>query len=210
MNNFGRCDAGVHQRCYGITDIEGEFTCDTCKLPEKKRESVSCVICCKPIFKEGGMLRCISRKRYAHVFCLAALAGEGVFFGDFYRMKILKGLDDEEALNECCFCSVGRGAMTGGRTIRCADMCAKRFHPLCGWLRGLKCELKEEVDLVGGDEVLLEKEYNECFSIRLLMYCEQHASPKEHLREVRRAKLYNKTVAGKEGVKAMRLSKSEY
>jgi hypothetical protein len=58
------CDSGVHQKCYGIDDLDEPFYCDLCQLRRKRQEvdtplkngvqiGVSCFIC----NRSGGMLR---------------------------------------------------------------------------------------------------------------------------------------------------------
>ena len=71
------CDGGVHQRCYGVEDLDEPFYCDLCLLRKKRQDETSkqkemvCVIC----RKSGCMMKLDTTYKknentYFHPFCL--------------------------------------------------------------------------------------------------------------------------------------------
>lgn len=60
------CDIGVHQFCYGVTDIpEGDWYCQRCEVGLTPEQAV-CVLC--PT-RSGALRRCADGQRWAHVAC---------------------------------------------------------------------------------------------------------------------------------------------
>ncbi|WOL06578.1 hypothetical protein Cni_G15312 [Canna indica] len=138
------CNASVHQKCYGVHGLEGNWLCDWCKHLETTKEvplgdghsasSRPCLLCPK----EGGALKTMQRAhpsglsddsaKFVHLFC--SLWTPEVYVDDTEVMELVMdivGIEDKHGRLVCNLCKVKHGVC-----IRCSHgTCRTSFHPLC-------------------------------------------------------------------------------
>eukprot|EP00742_Colponemidia_sp_Colp-10_P007357 GILJ01007919.1.p1 GENE.GILJ01007919.1~~GILJ01007919.1.p1 ORF type:complete len:1966 (+),score=175.56 GILJ01007919.1:45-5942(+) len=158
-----RCNAAMHQGCYGIKEIpEGDFFCRRCEAEKRKGEkfvagSVSCVLCPN---RDGAFKR-TADGRWAHVAC--ALWIPEIEFGDLVDMEPIINVDAVAEWRKESLCFVCKQKQ--GACIRCSEPnCDITFHPLCGWYHGLYMQASDGA--VHPDTKLID--------IELKAYCYKH------------------------------------
>eukprot|EP00347_Sterkiella_histriomuscorum_P021304 403334471 len=109
------CDGGVHQRCYGIEDLDEPFFCDLCiqrkkRLDvevKKKRNGVS--NCQKVVHDETGLIVSKNQNIFFHPFCLFITSS--TYYKNIYKMKgiafnqkILQSFINDDTEIKCDYC----------------------------------------------------------------------------------------------------------
>ncbi|TNV86938.1 hypothetical protein FGO68_gene7391 [Halteria grandinella] len=159
------CDSGVHQRCYGIEDLDEPFFCDKCQMrrkrqdidtPQKtviqttpsgvqsKTQNLCCIICNKPEgFMKIDTTYTKGQQTFFHVFCIFTST-----FAFFKNISTLKQIDFDLALGKD---SLGSSLCKYCQKLEedkdcvletCITCKSAKFHSMCAWLEGCQFTLK--------------------------------------------------------------------
>lgn len=129
-----RCNACVHQNCYGISAIpNGTWLCKSCSVLRRP----ACLLC--PKF--GGPMKCTpSGTVWCHLTC--ALWLPELKFGDYVKMEPILNLDKIPHARwtlRCVVCSTPDGAC-----VQCAHKnCRTPFHVTCGLSAGYFLDVQQ-------------------------------------------------------------------
>ncbi|CAF1637319.1 unnamed protein product [Adineta ricciae] len=129
-----RCNACVHQNCYGISSIpNGTWLCKPCSIVRRP----ACLLC--PKF--GGPMKCTpSGTVWCHLTC--ALWLPELKFGDYVKMEPILNLDKIPHARwtlRCVVCSTSEGAC-----VQCAHKnCRTPFHVTCGLSAGYFLDVQQ-------------------------------------------------------------------
>ena len=129
-----RCNACVHQNCYGISVIpNGTWLCKPCSILRRP----ACLLC--PKF--GGPMKCTpSGTVWCHLTCAFWLPE--LKFGDYAKMEPILNLDKIPHARwtlRCVVCSTCEGAC-----VQCAHKnCRTPFHVTCGLSAGYFLDVQQ-------------------------------------------------------------------
>ncbi|UJR21433.1 hypothetical protein I4U23_024519 [Adineta vaga] len=129
-----RCNACVHQNCYGISSVpNGTWLCKPCSVVRRP----ACLLC--PKF--GGPMKCTpSGTIWCHLTC--ALWLPELKFGDYVKMEPILNLDKIPHARwtlRCVVCSTTEGAC-----VQCAHKnCRTPFHVTCGLSAGYFLDVQQ-------------------------------------------------------------------
>ncbi|CAF0919223.1 unnamed protein product [Adineta steineri] len=129
-----RCNACVHQNCYGISVIpNGTWLCKSCSVLRRP----ACLLCPKL----GGPMKCTpSGTIWCHLTC--ALWLPELKFGDYVKMEPILNLDKIPHARwtlRCIVCSTSEGAC-----VQCAHKnCRTPFHVTCGLSAGYFLDVQQ-------------------------------------------------------------------
>eukprot|EP00347_Sterkiella_histriomuscorum_P012529 403368225 len=147
------CDGGVHQRCYGIEDLDEPFFCDLCIQRKKrldvevKKKEMVCLIC----QKSGCMMKLEqqylkNQNIFFHPFCLFTTSS--TYYKNIYKMKgiafdqkILQSLINEDTEIKCDYCDRIQ-QINQGVIEYCFDCKTTKFHSMCAWVKGCNFQVK--------------------------------------------------------------------
>ncbi|CAF0979360.1 unnamed protein product [Rotaria sp. Silwood1] len=129
-----RCNACVHQNCYGITVVpNGTWLCKSCSILRRP----ACLLCPKL----GGPMKCTpSGTIWCHLTC--ALWLPELKFADYIKMEPILNLDKIPHARwtlRCVVCSTSEGAC-----VQCAHKnCRTPFHVTCGLSAGYFLDVQQ-------------------------------------------------------------------
>ncbi|CAF1037693.1 unnamed protein product [Rotaria sordida] len=129
-----RCNACVHQNCYGITVVpNGTWLCKSCSILRRP----ACLLCPKL----GGPMKCTpSGTIWCHLTC--ALWLPELKFADYVKMEPILNLDKIPHARwtlRCVVCSTSEGAC-----VQCAHKnCRTPFHVTCGLSAGYFLDVQQ-------------------------------------------------------------------
>lgn len=129
-----RCNACVHQNCYGISVVpNGTWLCKPCSIVRRP----ACLLC--PKF--GGPMKCTpSGTVWCHLTCAFWLPE--LKFGDYVKMEPILNLDRIPHARwtlRCVVCSTSEGAC-----VQCAHKnCRTPFHVTCGLSAGYFLDVQQ-------------------------------------------------------------------